>query len=64
MGGFWWQQTLCNFAPALCPGSLRPAHHRPGYWMSQIGKYAATPLQADVFNNIVLPHFYVFAPIV
>jgi hypothetical protein len=32
--------------------------------MSQIGKYAATPLQADVFNNIVLPHFYVFAPIV
>jgi thiosulfate dehydrogenase [quinone] large subunit len=32
--------------------------------MSQIGKYSAIPLQGEVFSNIVLPHFYVFAPIV
>jgi uncharacterized membrane protein YphA (DoxX/SURF4 family) len=28
------------------------------------GKSAAIPLQADFVNNIVLPHFYVFAPVV
>jgi thiosulfate dehydrogenase [quinone] large subunit len=32
--------------------------------MSQIGKYSAIPLQGEIFSNIVLPHFYVFAPIV
>jgi len=29
-----------------------------------MGKSAAIPLQADLVNNIVLPHFYLFAPIV
>ena len=29
-----------------------------------ISKSAAIPLQADFVNHIVLPHFYVFAPIV
>jgi uncharacterized membrane protein YphA (DoxX/SURF4 family) len=29
-----------------------------------MGKHAAIPLQADFVNNIVLPHFYLFAPIV
>ena len=29
-----------------------------------MSKHAAIPLQADFVNNIVLPHFYVFAPIV
>jgi uncharacterized membrane protein YphA (DoxX/SURF4 family) len=32
--------------------------------MSQIGKFSAIPLQGYVFSDIVLPHFYVFAPIV
>ena len=32
--------------------------------MKEMGKSAAIPLQADFVNNIVLPHFYVFAPIV
>ena len=34
------------------------------YWMGLMGKHAAIPLQADFVNNIVLPHFYWFAPIV
>jgi uncharacterized membrane protein YphA (DoxX/SURF4 family) len=29
-----------------------------------MGKSAAIPLQADFVNHIVLPHFYLFAPIV
>jgi len=34
------------------------------YWMGLMGKHAAIPLQADFVNNIVLPHFYLFAPVV
>jgi hypothetical protein len=29
-----------------------------------MGKHAAISLQADFVNNIVLPHFYLFAPVV
>src|SRR6266851_7557533 len=32
--------------------------------MGLMGKHAAIPLQADFVNNIVLQHFYWFAPIV
>ena len=34
------------------------------HWMMIEGKSAAIPLQADFVNNIVLPHFYLFAPLV
>ena len=34
------------------------------YWIGVMGKPAAIPLQADFVNNIVLPNFYLFAPIV
>jgi uncharacterized membrane protein YphA (DoxX/SURF4 family) len=32
--------------------------------MGLMGKHAVIPLQADFVNNIVLPHFYLFAPVV
>jgi uncharacterized membrane protein YphA (DoxX/SURF4 family) len=34
------------------------------YWITEMGKAAWIPLQADFVNNIVLPHFYLFAPMV
>ncbi len=34
------------------------------YWVTQMGQSAWIPLQADFVNNIVLPHFYLFAPVV
>src|SRR5260370_3241969 len=34
------------------------------YWMGLRGKHAAIPLQGDFVNNVVLPHFYLFAPMV
>ena len=34
------------------------------YWIGVMGKSAAVPWQADFVNNIVLLHFYLFAPIV
>jgi hypothetical protein len=32
--------------------------------MTLEGKSAAIPLQADLVNNLVLPNFHLFAPIV
>jgi hypothetical protein len=64
MGGFWWQQTLWKLPPTFAQDPANPLTTGLAYWMSQIGKYSAIPLQGEIFSNIVLPHFYVFAPIV
>jgi uncharacterized membrane protein YphA (DoxX/SURF4 family) len=64
MGGFWWQQTLWKLPPLFAQDPSAPLTTGLAYWMSQIGKFSAIPLQGYVFGNIVLPHFYVFAPIV
>jgi uncharacterized membrane protein YphA (DoxX/SURF4 family) len=64
MGGFWWQQTLWKLPPTFAQDPSNPLTTGLAYWMSQIGKYSAIPLQGELFSNIVLPNFYVFAPIV
>jgi uncharacterized membrane protein YphA (DoxX/SURF4 family) len=64
MGGFWWQQTLWKLPPTFAQDPANPLTTGLAYWMSQIGKFSAILLQGEVFSNIVLPHFYVFAPIV
>jgi len=64
MGGFWWQQTLWKLPPSFAQDPANPLTTGLAHWMSQIGKFSAIPLQGEVFSNIVLPHFYVFAPIV
>jgi thiosulfate dehydrogenase [quinone] large subunit len=64
MGAFWWQQTLWKLPPTFAQDPSNPLTTGLAYWMSQIGKFSAIPLQGYVFSNIVLPHFYVFAPIV
>ena len=33
------------------------------YWMHPMVQYAPSPLRSDLVINVVLPHFYVFAPI-
>jgi uncharacterized membrane protein YphA (DoxX/SURF4 family) len=64
MGGFWWQQSLWKLPPLYTNHPEAPLTTGLAYWMGQMGKYAAIPLQADFVNNIVLPHFYLFAPMV
>jgi len=64
MAGFWWQQTLWKLPPTFAQDPANPLTTGLAYWMSQIGKYSAIPLQGEIFSNIVLPHFYVFAPVV
>src|SRR5712691_879127 len=65
MGAFWWQQSLWKLPP-LYTDHPEAAFGETGlaYWMRLMGKHAAIPLQADFVNNVVLPHFYLFAPFV
>jgi hypothetical protein len=65
IGCMWWQQTLWKLPPYYTDHPNQPFGETGlAYWMGVMGKSAAIPLQADFVNNIVLPHFYVFAPIV
>ena len=65
IGAMWWQQSLWKLPPYYTDHPEAPFGDTGlAYWMGQLGKHAAVPLQADFVNNIVLPHFYWFAPVV
>lgn len=65
IGAFWWQQSLWKMPPLYTDHPEAPFGETGlAYWMGLMGKHAAIPLQADLVNNLVLPHFYLFAPIV
>ena len=65
IGCMWWQQTLWKLPPFYTDHPEQPFGETGlAYWMGVMGKSAAIPLQADFVNNIVLPHFYLFAPAV
>ena len=64
IGAMWWQQTLWKLPPSYTDHPEKPFDTGLYYWMTVMGKHAAIPLQADFVNNIVLPHFYLFAPVV
>jgi uncharacterized membrane protein YphA (DoxX/SURF4 family) len=65
IGSMWWQQTLWKLPPYYTDHPDKPFGATGlAYWMGLMGKHAAIPLQADLVNHVVLPHFYVFAPIV
>jgi uncharacterized membrane protein YphA (DoxX/SURF4 family) len=65
IGTMWWQQTLWKLPPYYTDHPEQ-AFGETGlaYWMGVMGKHAAIPLQADFVNTVVLPHFYLFAPVV
>jgi hypothetical protein len=65
IGAMWWQQSLWKLPPYYTDRPQEPFGTTGlAYWMGLMGKHAAIRLQADFVNNIVLPHFYFFAPIV
>jgi uncharacterized membrane protein YphA (DoxX/SURF4 family) len=65
IGAMWWQQTLWKLPPAYTDHPEQPFGETGlAYWMGVMGRSAAIPAQADFVNNIVLPHFYLFAPMV
>ena len=59
VGGMWYQQMLWKMPPTFTDspdgsGGLR-------YWMEEMGKYAAFKPHAALVNDLMLPHFKVFA---
>jgi uncharacterized membrane protein YphA (DoxX/SURF4 family) len=65
IGAMWWQQSLWKLPPYYTDQPQEPFGTTGlAYWMGLMGKHAALPLQAGFVNKIVLPHFYLFAPIV
>ena len=64
VGTMWWQQTLWKLPPLYTDNPSDPLNSGLHYWMTREGQSAAIQLQADFVNNLVLPHFYFFAPIV
>ena len=65
IGAFWWQQSLWKLPPLYTDHPDAPFGQTGlAYWKGLMGKHAAVPLQADFVNHIVLPNFYLFAPIV
>jgi len=64
IGSMWWQQTLWKLPPYYTDQPSHPMDSGLAYWITEMGKSAWIPLQADFVNNIVLPNFYIFAPIV
>jgi uncharacterized membrane protein YphA (DoxX/SURF4 family) len=64
IGSMWWQQTLWKLPPFYTDHPDKPLTTGLAHWMARMGESAAIPLQADFVKNIVLPHFYVFAPVV
>lgn len=64
IGTMWWQQTLWKLPPLYTDNPSDPLNSGLHYWMMREGQSAAIQLQADFVNQLVLPHFYFFAPIV
>lgn len=65
VGAMWWQQSLWKLPPHYTDQPDAPFGATGlAYWMGLMGKHAAIPLQADFVNHIVLPNFYLFAPLV
>lgn len=65
VGACWWQQSLWKLPPYYTDDPAAPFGTTGlPFWMKQMGEYAPFKLQADLVNNVVLPHFYVFAPVV
>src|ERR1700757_676110 len=62
IGCMWWQQTLWKLPPTYTDqpdgsGGLR-------YWMEKMVDGGAFQLHSDFVHYIVLPNFYLFAPVV
>ena len=64
IGSMWWQQTLWKLPPLYTDNPSDPTNSGLHYWMMREGQSAAIPLLADFVNHLVLPNFFLFAPIV
>jgi uncharacterized membrane protein YphA (DoxX/SURF4 family) len=64
IGSMWWQQTLWKLPPYYTDNPSEPTTTGLYFWMTRMGDSASIPLQGDFVKHVVLPHFYLFAPVV
>jgi hypothetical protein len=65
VGAMWWQQSLWKLPPYYTDDPTAPFGTTGlAYWMGQMAEYAPFELQARLVKDVVLAHFYIFAPIV
>jgi len=65
VGAMWWQQSLWKLPPYYTDDPTAPfGTSGLSYWMGQMAEYAPFELQARLVKDVVLAHFYFFAPIV
>lgn len=63
IGSMWWQQTLWKLPPDYTDQPDQPFGTTGlAYWMMQMAKGAAFRIQSDLVENVILPHFHLFAP--
>ena len=55
VGSMWWQQSLWKIPPNY-DGLL--------YWMKQVVAHAAVPLQAYLYDRLMVPNIAVFGPLI
>jgi uncharacterized membrane protein YphA (DoxX/SURF4 family) len=60
IGGMWWQQSLWKPPPTYTTNADGTGGLR--YWMEEMVKYAAFSGQSSFVKDVVLKHFYLFAP--
>jgi uncharacterized membrane protein YphA (DoxX/SURF4 family) len=60
IGAMWWQQSLWKPPPTYTTAADGSGGLR--MWMEEMTKYAAFPAQASFVKDVVLKHFYFFAP--
>ena len=65
VGSMWWQQSLWKLPPYYTDNPTAPFGTTGlAYWMGQIVKYAPFKFHAAFVQDVILAHFYFFAPIV
>ena len=60
IGAMWWQQSLWKPPPTYTTNADGTGGLR--YWMEEMVKYAAFSAQSSFVKDVVLKHFYFFAP--
>lgn len=65
IGSMWWQQSLWKLPPYYTDDPSAPFGTTGlAFWMGQIVKFGPFEFQARLVQDVVLAHFYFFAPIV
>jgi uncharacterized membrane protein YphA (DoxX/SURF4 family) len=65
LGAMWWQQSLWKLPPYYTDDPTAPFGTTGlGFWMKQIVEFGPFELQRRLVDDVVLAHFYWFAPLV